>query len=184
MIAGPVLSAILLERAMSLPCALRRPSLLLLPGDRLLLRPLRLRLLPGLPGSLSGLCALLLLWLLRSLLLWLLSRLRALLRLFLLWLRLLGPLLLWLLSRLRVLLRLLLLWLGLLRPLLLRLFGGLRALLLRLLLLLLGLLGPLLLRLLGGLRALLLGRRRLPLFSRLALLFLLRVRIDNRPEKQ
>jgi len=35
------------------PCALLRPSPLLLPGGRLLRRPLRLLLLPGLLGTLS-----------------------------------------------------------------------------------------------------------------------------------
>jgi len=105
MIACPVLSPILLKRAMPLPAAILCPSPLLLPGDRLLLgalglllslllrvllrlrlRPLRLGLLRPLLRLLSGL------------------RVRLLrLRLRPLRLRLLGPLLR-LLSRLRVLL--------------------------------------------------------------------------------
>src|ERR1019366_1210981 len=168
MIAFPALSTILLPRTVPLPAALFQPSPLMLPRDCLLLRTLRLLLLPGLLGTLC----------------------RLLLRLLLP--RLLGPLLLRLSSGLCVLLlRLLLLLLSalrllLLRPLLLRLWG------------------PLLLRLLRGLRVLLLrlalralllcGWRRtlllptLLLFGRIALFFLLlvllRVRGDNRPEKQ
>jgi len=150
-------------------------------------------LLLSLPGPL--LLRLLLLRLLSPLLLWLLSLrlLGPLLRLLLL--RLLGRLLLLRSLLLRLLLRLLgplLLWLLLLRllgPLLL-----LRSLLLRLL-------GPLLLWLLSGLSVLLLLRLPLRLLSaclrllrlflprfRFALFFLLlvvlRVRRDNRPEKQ
>ena len=52
MIAGPVLSTVLLKCAMSLPAAPVLPSLLLLPGDCLLLSPLRLLLLPSLLGLL------------------------------------------------------------------------------------------------------------------------------------
>ena len=52
MIAGPVLCAILLKCAMPLPGALLLPSPLLLPRDCLLLGTLRLRLLPGLRGTL------------------------------------------------------------------------------------------------------------------------------------
>ena len=156
------------------------PSPLLLPRGCLLLRTLRLLLLPGLLGTLC-------LRLLRPLPLRL-GRLRV-----LLWLRLLGALLLlWLLLT------------RLLRPLLLRLRRLRVLLLLRLLgalllwLLLPRLLGPLLLRL-GRLRVLLLlrllGTLLLRLLSRscvllLRLLVLLlsarqsRVRRDNRPDKQ
>ena len=45
MVAGPTLTAVLLPRAVPLPCALRRPALLLLPRGRLLLAALRLLLL-------------------------------------------------------------------------------------------------------------------------------------------
>ena len=187
MIAGPVLSAILLKCAMPLPGAVLLPPPLLLPRSCLLLRSLRLLLLPGLLGTLD----LLVLWLpLRSLLgplrlLWLLSR------------GLLGPLLRWLLPR------------GLLGSLLLRLLP--RSLLgpLRLRLLSRGLLSPLLLwllprDLLGPLRLWLLSRSllgplllcgwpgalRLPARPalRLALilvpLLVLRVRRDDRTEEQ
>jgi hypothetical protein len=177
MIAGPVLRAVLLKRTVALPGAMLCPSPLLLPRNRLLLRPLRWLLLPGLLGTLR-------LRLLRALL----SRLGVLLLLparllrlrLLLPLRLLGPL------RLRLLLPRLLsslrLGLGRLRVLLrLRLLGPLR---LRLLsrscvLLRLRLLGPLRLRLLS---------RSCVLLLRLLVLFLpacrLGVRRDNRPEKQ
>ena len=167
MLAVPLLSTTLLPRTVPLKAALLCPSPLLLPRDCLLPSTLRWRLLPGLLGTLC------LLHRLRTLLLRLLSPL--LLRLSL---RLLGPLLLkrlgWLL-----LLRLL----GLL--LLLRLLG---------LLPLLRLLSPLLLRLLFHPPLLLCGPRRsllsltllcfgLSLFV-LLLLVLLRVRGNNRPQKQ
>jgi hypothetical protein len=199
MLAFPPLSTALLPCTMSLPAAPLHPALLLLTRDCLPLGTLRLPLLPGL---LSALSLLLLRPLLLSLLdLLLLRRLaflsalflglprllpNALFLLLLLWL--LGPLLLWLLSALfppllRLLLPLLpasflLLLLLLLIPLLLRLLGGsLAPLLLRL---------PLLLLLLGRWRRTLLSPT-LPCF-RLALFFLLpimlRVRRDNRPEKQ
>jgi hypothetical protein len=173
------------------------PSPLLLPRGCLLLRTLRLLLLPGLLGTLRLLLRSLLLRLLGPLLLGLLSGpggllllLLLLLRLLLrpLLLRLLGPLLLWLLGGpgglllLRLLLRPLLL--RLLGPLLLWLLGGPGGLLLRPLLL--RLLGPLLLWLLSGpsgllllpacllllrlsLRTLLLCGWRTLLFRRLAL---------------
>jgi hypothetical protein len=68
MVASPVLSTILLERSVSLPAALLAPSLLLLPGDGLLLCALWLPLLLGLLSSLSLLLRSLLLSLLGALL--------------------------------------------------------------------------------------------------------------------
>ncbi|MGD0871486.1 MAG: hypothetical protein ABSB88_18180 [Bryobacteraceae bacterium] len=52
MITSPIFGTTLLPGTVPLPGALRRPSPLLLPRDGLLLGALRLRLLPGLLGSL------------------------------------------------------------------------------------------------------------------------------------
>ncbi len=194
MVALPVLIAPLLPGTVPLPAAAVLPSLLVLPGDRLLLRALwllllgLLLLLRPLLLSLLGPLGLLLLWPLLLSLLDALLRLRLLLLSPLLLLLLLSPLLL--LLQLLLLGPLLLLLLGLLlllRPLLLRRLLGplrLRLLLLSPLLLRLRLLRPLLLLL----RVLLLcGWPRCLLPFRLGLfllLFVLRVGRHNRREKQ
>jgi hypothetical protein len=70
MVGRPVLGSVLRKGRMSLrTSALLRPSLLLLPGSRLPLYALRLRLLPGLLAWLTLLCMLLLCALLSALLL-------------------------------------------------------------------------------------------------------------------